>query len=99
MSDARTARTHVSQKPRDMGHPFLIFQHTETILKEGKMAGEKINPEAAQPSTVQDFAYSDRNPAVTGWGENGGQVETPAASEGRVTPEGAAVSPDAGLQY
>jgi len=59
----------------------------------------KIDPEAAQPSTVQSFELSDRNPAVAEWGEGGGQVETPAASESRVTPEGAAVSPEAGLKY
>jgi hypothetical protein len=62
----------------------------------------KIDPEAMEPSTVQAFELSDRNPAVANWGgtdAEGGQVPTPAASEQRVTPEGPAVSPDAGLQY
>jgi hypothetical protein len=61
--------------------------------------GEKINPQAAQPATVQSFELSDRNPAVTEWGETGGQIAAPAAAEQRVTPEGKAVSPDAGLKY
>jgi len=60
---------------------------------------EKINPEAMQPSTVQSFEMSERNPAATEWGEGGGQMESPAKSESRVTPEGPAVSPDAGLRY
>jgi hypothetical protein len=60
---------------------------------------EKINPEAAEPTTVQSFELSERNPAVGEWGEGGGQVAAPAAAESRVTPEGAAVSPDAGLKY
>ncbi|HTW58864.1 MAG TPA: hypothetical protein VMD99_12105 [Terriglobales bacterium] len=63
---------------------------------------EKINPEAMEPSTVQSFAFSDRNPAVTEWGgtdAEGGLVPSPAGSESRVTPEGAAVSPNTGLKY
>jgi len=62
----------------------------------------KIDPEAAQPSTVQSFEFSDRNPAVTNWGgtdAEGGPIATPAAAEGRVSREGAAVPADAGLQY
>jgi hypothetical protein len=63
---------------------------------------DKIDPEAAQPATVQSFELSDRNPAATSWGgtdAEGGQIASPAAAESRVTPEGAAVSPDAGLKY
>jgi hypothetical protein len=63
---------------------------------------EKIDPEAMQPSTEQAFFYSDRNPAVMNWGgtdADGGQIASPAVSEQRVTPEGPAVSPDAGLKY
>jgi hypothetical protein len=60
----------------------------------------EINPEAAQPSTIQSFVQSDRNPAVVNWGgtdAQGGQVPAPAASESRVTAPGPAVSPDAGV--
>jgi hypothetical protein len=59
---------------------------------------EKINPEAEQPSTVQSFELSDRNPAVIEWGETGGQIAAPAADESRVTPEGPEDSPDAGVE-
>lgn len=59
----------------------------------------KIDPEAMEPSTVQSFEYSDRNPAVTEWGQGGGQLESPAEAEARVTPEGPAVPSDAGLKY
>ena len=63
---------------------------------------EKINPEAAQPTTVQSFELSDRNPAVVNRGgtdAEGGQVAIPPASDVRVTPEGPAVPADAGLKY
>jgi hypothetical protein len=56
-----------------------------------------IDPEAGTPATVLAFEQSDRNPAVGSWGESGGQIGVPTASESRVTPTGAAVSPDAGL--
>jgi hypothetical protein len=62
----------------------------------------KINPEAMEPSTVQSFFLSDRNPPVTelgGTDAEGGQIASPAASEQRVTPEGPAVSLDTGLKY
>jgi hypothetical protein len=49
---------------------------------------EKINPEAAEPATVQSFDLSDRNPAVLEWGAGGGPIASPAAAEQRVTPEG-----------
>lgn len=65
------------------------------------MSGE-INPEAQQPTTIQSFQQSDRNPAVTVFGGpevDGGQLPAPATTEIRMTPEGPAVSPDAGLQY
>lgn len=65
------------------------------------MSGE-IDPEAMQPTTVQSFDLSDRNPAVTTWGgteAEGGQIATPAATESRATPEGPGVSPDEGLKY
>jgi len=45
----------------------------------------KIDPEAAQPSTVQSFELSDRNPPVVNWGgtdAEGGQIEAPFAKEG-----------------
>lgn len=61
-----------------------------------------INPEAAMPSTTQAFEQSDRNPPVAYFGgteAEGGLAPSPAASESRVTPEGAAVSPNAGLKY
>ena len=62
----------------------------------------KIDPEAMEPTTVQSAVLSDRNPAVTRWGgteADGGQIAAPAASESRVTKEGAAVSADEGLKY
>jgi len=61
-----------------------------------------INPEAAEPATIQSFNQSDRNPVVTNWGgtdAEGGQLPAPAMTEVRMTPEAPAVSPDAGLQY
>jgi hypothetical protein len=61
-----------------------------------------INPGAAEPSTTQGFEQSDRNPAVNYFGgaeAEGGLLPSPAASESRVTAEGAAVSPNAGLKY
>jgi len=60
---------------------------------------QKIDPEAMQPTTMQSFDYSDRNPVVNEWGEGGGQVAAPEAAESRVTPEGPEVSADEGLQY
>jgi len=63
---------------------------------------EKIDPEAATPSTRQSFELSDRNPVVTTFGgadSQGGQIESPALSEERVTPEGAVVPADTGLKY
>lgn len=59
----------------------------------------RIDPEAMEPSTVQSALLSDRNPAVTEFGESGGQIAAPATSESRVTPEGPEISPDAGLKY
>jgi hypothetical protein len=62
----------------------------------------EIDPEAAQPATIQSFNQSDRNPVVTVFGGtevDGGQLPAPAITEIRMTPEGPAVSPDAGLQY
>ena len=61
-----------------------------------------INPEAAVPSTTQGFEQSDRNPAVNYFGgteAEGGLAPSPALTESRVTPEGAAISPNAGLKY
>lgn len=58
---------------------------------------EQINPEAAQPSSVQSSVLSDRNPVVTSWGgtdAEGGQIAAPAGGEQRVTP---AEAPDAGV--
>jgi hypothetical protein len=62
-----------------------------------EIGARKINPEAAQPSTIQSYEISDRNPAVGEWGEGGGLIATPAAAEGRVTPESPVVPADAGL--
>lgn len=59
----------------------------------------KIDPGTALPTTTQSFEQSDRNPTVTTWGEQGGQIASPSETEIRVTPEGPAVSPNAGLQY
>jgi hypothetical protein len=59
-----------------------------------------INPEAAEPYTLQAFEQSNRNPPVTDWGgtdTNGGQVPTPALSESRVTQPGPAPSANAGV--
>jgi hypothetical protein len=73
--------------------------------EERAMSGKidpKIDPEAGQPTTVQAFDLSDRNPVVTEWGgtdAGGGQIASPAPGEQRVTPEGPAVPPDAGLEY
>ena len=57
-----------------------------------------INPEAGQPSGMQSFEQSERNPVITSLGESGGQIGAPAFSESRMTPAGGAVSPNAGLQ-
>lgn len=59
-----------------------------------------INPEAAEPTTTQDFGQSDRNPTVnwSGTEADGGPIAAPDASASRVTPAGPAVSPNAGLQ-
>jgi len=56
-----------------------------------------INPEAAQPTSTQAFEQSDRNPAVTNWGADGGSFAAPAASESRVTSPGPEPSADARL--
>jgi hypothetical protein len=59
-----------------------------------------INPEAAQPTTMQAFEQSDRNPAVANWGGSdaeGGLVPTPPSSASRVTQPGADPSANAGL--
>jgi hypothetical protein len=61
----------------------------------------EINPEAETPTTTQAFEQSDRNPPIVNWGgtdAEGGQIAAPASSEGRVTPAGPAVSPNAGLK-
>jgi hypothetical protein len=59
----------------------------------------KIDPEGMQPTSVQSFELSDRNPVVTEWGEGGGLVDAPSASEERVTAEGPTVAADTGLRY
>jgi hypothetical protein len=61
---------------------------------------DTINPEAAQPTTIQGFEQSDRNPAVANWGgadAEGGQTLAPAPSESRMTQPRPAASVDAGL--
>jgi hypothetical protein len=60
---------------------------------------QKIDPKQMQPTSVQSFELSDRNPVVTEWGEGGGPVDAPPFSEERVTPEGPTVPADAGLKY
>jgi hypothetical protein len=60
---------------------------------------KKLNPEAAEPSTVQAFDLSDRNPVVTELGgpeAGGGLIESPGAENRRVTQEGPA---DGELKY
>jgi len=60
-----------------------------------------IDPEAAQPSTMQSFNQSDRNPAVINWGgteTGGGLIAAPASSESRVTVLPAGPSATAGTQ-
>ena len=57
----------------------------------------KIDPEGMEPTTYQSFEESPRNPPVEEFGEGGGLIPSPAAAESRVTKEGPAVSPDAGL--
>jgi len=59
----------------------------------------KIDPETMEPTTTQPSVFSDRNPVVGEWGEGGVQVPTPPASDGRVTAESPALSPDTGLKY
>jgi hypothetical protein len=59
----------------------------------------KIDPEAGQPATVESFEFSDRNPVVGEWGEGGGVIASPSAAESRVTPEGAVLSADLGMEY
>jgi hypothetical protein len=68
---------------------------------EEETMSEGINPEAGQPSTVQSFVMSDRNPVVTNWGgtdAGGGQIVSPGASEERVTPVEAPLPADAGVE-
>lgn len=66
--------------------------------EEMEMSG-KIDPEAMEPSTQQVGNFEDRNVVETELGESGGLIPSPDGSESRVTPEGAAVSPNTGLKY
>jgi hypothetical protein len=81
-----------------------IVEGTDWILiflVKGDVMNNAINPEAAQPSTIQAFEQSDRNPSVTNWGgtdADGGQIPGPASAESRVTQPGPMLSPNAGLQ-
>jgi hypothetical protein len=68
-------------------------------FKEEANMSSKIDPEAGQPTTVQSFEFSNRNPVVMEWGGGGGVIASPSAAESRVTQESAAVSPDAGMEY
>jgi hypothetical protein len=83
--------------PHSFVHSFLwvyIFLERENIM------GNAIDPEAAEPSSMQSFEQSDRNPAITNWNgtdSEGGQLATPASSESRVTQPGPAPSANAGL--
>jgi len=72
-----------------MGHP-------TTFSEEERTMSSKNDPEAARPTTVQSSDLSVRNKAVMRSGHEGGQVESPSSAESRVTPEGPAISPDAG---
>lgn len=63
------------------------------------MMSQKIDPEAMEPTAIQSFEFSDRNPVVTNWGEGGGQIASPDVSEQKVTAKGLAVSADEGLKY
>jgi hypothetical protein len=57
-----------------------------------------IDPEAAQPSSRQGFEQSDRNPAVTSWGQDAsGPVMAPASAESRVSQSVLTPSPNAGV--
>ena len=82
------------------GCPNMYQQVDRHIFSEEKVMSSSINPEAAEPSITQAFEQSDRNPAVTEFGEGdagGGQLPAPASAESRVTQPGAAPSADAGL--
>jgi hypothetical protein len=60
---------------------------------------DAINPEASQPTTIQGFEQSDRNPPVANWGgadAEGGPTLAPAPLESRMT-QRPAPSADAGL--
>jgi hypothetical protein len=71
----------------------------EKASQEERTMSSKIDPEAAQPTTKQDFELNDRNPAVMNWGNEGGLVESPLGAESRVAQEGPAISPNTGLKY
>jgi hypothetical protein len=76
-----------------------VGQPLSVDIRRTDMSG-KIDPEAKQPTTVQSFEESDRNPPVASFGgadAEGGLVPSPGASEQRVTREGPAVSADVGL--
>lgn len=74
------------------------WAHILRKQEEMNMSNE-INPEAGQPSTIHPFELGGRNPPVVHWGAEGGQIPSPSQAEIRMTPEGPAISPDAGLQY
>lgn len=105
--DTRKVRARsVERKSFDFVHGFAfesVHCTRDDIGKDNERRREemsqKIDPEAMQPTSQQSVAMSDRNPAVNEWGEGGGAIETPDASESRVTPEGPAVAADAGLKY
>jgi hypothetical protein len=75
----------------------LAKKHARKNSKEELNMSGEIDPGVVQPTTIQSFGQSDRNPAVATWGEGGGQIESPSVTEIRMTPEGPAVSPDVGL--
>ncbi len=57
-----------------------------------------IDPEAAQPSSRQEFEQSDRNPSVTSFGTDAsGPVITPASAESRVSQSVPTPSANAGV--
>jgi hypothetical protein len=84
---------------RGSQNPHPVRLAIREFFKEEMNMSSKIDPEAAQPTTIQSFEFSDRNPVVAEWGEGGGQIASPSVTESRVTPESPAVSPDAGLEY
>jgi hypothetical protein len=100
--DRRSKRDGGSDVSDDELKRAVRGQNWQLHFREETFMSSAINPEAAEPATIQSFNQSDRNPVVTVFGGtevDGGQLPAPAMTEVRMTPESPAVSPDAGLQY